>query len=108
MDNLLFETYDRKIATLKTRLEAKRFKVSVVDNSEKLRELIKEIIPKNASVGLGGSKTLEETGVLEQLYGMDIALVDRYKEGISKDERDDLLRRSLVSEYFVTIVIIFT
>lgn len=102
MNEILTKTYELKIETLKKRLENKRFKVSVVDNSEELIDLVRNIIEDNAKVSLGGSKTLEETGLLQELYKMDINLVDRYKEGITKEERDDLLREAFTSDYFVT------
>lgn len=102
MDKSLLQSYEAKLETLKNRLENKNFKVSIVDNSEELISLIKNTIKDNDKVSLGGSKTLEETGLFQELYKMNINLVDRYKQGISKDERDDLLREAFTSDYFIT------
>jgi len=102
MDQSLIKMFDAKIEVLKQRLEAKQFKVTVVENKEELLSFVKQTIKPNSKVGLGGSQTLKETGLFKQLYEMDINLVDRYKEVSCKDERDDLLRESLLTDYFVT------
>jgi len=102
MDESLIKLVDIKINSLKNKLEAKQFKVSVVENVPEMLALVKAIIPTDAKVGLGGSKTIEQSGLLKQLYETNVNLVDRYKKVKDKDERDDLLRESLLTDYFVT------
>lgn len=102
MDKSLIEAYEAKLNTLKNKLENKNFKVSIVEDSTEAIKLIESIIEKDAKVSLGGSKTIEEMGLLKRLYEMNINLVDRYKQGISKEERDDLLRETFTSDYFLT------
>ena len=102
MNESIMKMYEAKLVVLSKRLKEKQFAVSIVDNNEQLIDLIKQIIPSQSSVSLGGSQTLKDTGLLDELYKIDINLIDRYKQGISKDERNELLRQGLLSDYFIT------
>ena len=67
-------------------------------------EAVKEIcsmIPAGARVGLGGSETVSESGLLDALRNMDLRLLDRYKDGVSKEEVDEMRRQNLVSDVFI-------
>lgn len=57
------------------------FDVYVVENKAEAIAQIQELIPAKATVNLGGSQTLFETGIIAELHNMDIELQDRYAEG---------------------------
>ena len=59
-------------------------------------------IPAGALVGLGGSETIAESGLLAALRTMDIRLLDRYREGIAKAEVDEMRRQGLLADVFIT------
>lgn len=59
-------------------------------------------IPAGALVGLGGSETIAESGLLAALRGMDIRLLDRYRQGIAKAEVDEMRRQGLLADIFIT------
>lgn len=59
-------------------------------------------IPAGALVGLGGSETIAESGLLAALRRMDIRLLDRYREGIAKAEVDEMRRQGLLADVFIT------
>jgi L-lactate utilization protein LutB len=59
------------------------------------------MVPAGALVGLGGSETVLETGLVDALRKLDIRLLDRYKEGIAKDAIDDMRRRGLLADMFI-------
>jgi hypothetical protein len=68
------------------------------------REAVEEIcrrIPPGALVGLGGSESIIESGLVDALRALDIRLLDRYRVGLSKDEIDDMRRRGLTADVFI-------
>jgi len=69
---------------------------------EKAFDKIEELIHEGASVGLGGSETLVESGILERLRAMDITLYDRYREGLSWEEVSRLREKSLTADVFLS------
>jgi len=69
------------------------------ENREEAREMLFEtIIPKNVSIGLGGSETLAAIGVLPLLRSGDYQLFDRYNCA----DHFEVCRASLLAEYFLT------
>lgn len=59
------------------------------------------MVPASSLVGLGGSETVMESGLIDALRRMDIRLLDRYKEGVSKEEVDAMRRQGLQADIFI-------
>ena len=63
---------------------------------------ITKMIPQGALVGLGGSESIIESGLVDGLRKLDIRLLDRYKEGVTKEEVNKMRREGLLSDIFIT------
>ncbi len=59
------------------------------------------MIPEKSLVGLGGSVSIVESGLVDALRGMDIRLLDRYKEGVSKDDVAAMRVEGLASDIYL-------
>lgn len=76
-----------------------------VKNKEEAFELAKTFIKPNMSVGLGGSVSVQQIGLLEYLVNKkDIVLHNQYEAGISMEENIERRRQGVVSDIFVTSV----
>lgn len=64
-------------------------------------EEICRMIPAGSLVGLGGSETILESGLVAALRQMNIRLLDRYKDGVSKEEVNEMRRRGLAADIFI-------
>ena len=74
-----------------------------VKTKEEAFELAKTYINSGMSVGLGGSESVKEIGLLDYLLNKkDITLFNQYEDGISMDENIHRRRQGLVSDIFVT------
>ena len=74
-----------------------------VKTKEEAFELSKTYIKSGMSVGLGGSVSVQEIGLLDYLLNKkDITLFNQYEDGISMDENIHRRRQGLVSDIFVT------
>jgi L-lactate utilization protein LutB len=76
-----------------------------VRDSEAALEKIKEIIPSGAEVMNGSSTTLIEIGFVEFLNSDQHSWMDFHKTITSEDDkakRDDLRRKALAAEYFLS------
>lgn len=79
------------------------YDASFVKNKEEAFELAKTYIKPNMSVGLGGSESVKEIGLLDYLLNKkDITLFNQYEDGISMDENIKRRKQGLVSDIFVT------
>jgi hypothetical protein len=69
-------------------------------SGDAVREVCR-MIPAGSLVGLGGSETLLESGLVAALRRMDIRLLDRYREGIDKAAIDEMRRQGLGADVFI-------
>ena len=84
-------------------LETCGYAVYFVQTKEDALNLSKTFIKANMSVGLGGSESVKEIGLLDYLISKkDITLFNQYEDGISMDENIQRRRQGLVSDIFVT------
>ena len=84
----------------------KNFKKRGIDGiyCESSADAVREIcrmIPPGSLVGLGGSETILESGLVDALRKMDIRLLDRYREGVSKEEVGQMRHQGLAADVFV-------
>lgn len=71
------------------------------DRGEDAVDAIRKMIPDGCLVGLGGSETIIETGLVDALRKMDIRLLDRYAEGVTPEEVNLMRREGLLSDVFI-------
>jgi len=64
-------------------------------------EKIIESIPQTASVGISGSKTLDQLGIVKQLEGRGNKVFNQYKPGINLDENLELRRKGSLADYYL-------
>ena len=84
-------------------LKSCSYDANFVKTKEEAFELAKTYIKSGMSVGLGGSESVKEIGLLDYLLNKkDITLFNQYEDGISMDENIHRRRQGLVSDIFVT------
>lgn len=76
------------------------FKPFFVKRKEDVVPLLKTLIKKGDTVSVGGSMTLFESGVIDFLRCGDYNFLDRYKDGLSKDEIGDIYRKSFYADAY--------
>lgn len=72
------------------------------ENSKESNEFIASLIKKGSTVGLGGSTTIIQSGLIDKLRTLPINLLDRYKQGIAKERVDEMRIESLRSDVFIS------
>lgn len=94
--------FRKKAEVVIENLKKRSIGAAYVENGKEAVEAVCGMIPEGATVALGGSVTIMQTGLLDALRGMRINLLDRYRAGISKDEVDAMALRSLTADVLVT------
>ena len=69
---------------------------------EEARDKVLELIPKGASVGVGGSETLKAMDMINILRNGDYHFFDRYQEGLPFSEVEEIYRQALLADVFLT------
>ena len=93
---------DVQCQRVKQALEKKRFLCDVVENAQEACDLIETLIPTKASVGFGGSVSLQEMGIKERIRQMDVVYQDRDNPNLSRAELMQVLKEAFTADVYVT------
>jgi hypothetical protein len=86
------------------KLEVYDFKAVYVNNrQEAVEEIWKHITPKQ-KIGVGGSVTIRELGILEQLEAKGHTLYNHWKPGLSKEKSLEIRKSQMTSDLFLSSV----
>lgn len=99
--NLIFVIEKRIERTIKN-LQRNNMNGYYVKTEEELFNLLGNLISNKTIVSVGGSMTLFETGVIDYLRNRDITFLDRYQEGLKKEDRKQLFREVFSADTFLT------
>ncbi len=83
-------------------LERNGIEAFVAGTSEEALARALALIPKGATVGLGGSRTAGEIGLLETLREGDYTLCDQYRDGLSREESMRIRKEGTHADCFVS------
>lgn len=92
------ERAERVVAELKKNL----FEALYVPTGKQAVEEILKRVPAGATVGVGGSLTLRQIGVVDLLKKMGHEVYDHWQPGLDPQEVDEVRRRQLTSGVFLT------
>lgn len=90
----------RAQAVIKT-LGRNRIQASFAKDAAEAAAKTLAMIPQGASVALGGSMTLLETGIVDGLRQAPISLIDRFAKDLSQEESLSRLRQGLQADFFL-------
>jgi len=98
MDENIRKTRAIQQEQLARKLEARGFGVTLLPGRENVLSFLKENIPEGSSIGVGGSITLEECGVISWLTGNpSYRFIDRYHT----DDKKKSFREALLADVFL-------
>jgi hypothetical protein len=95
------ESRRRQAETIIKNLRKRGIEGAFFDTCAEAVQAICAGIPAGALVGLGGSETLSESGLLDALRRQNVRLLDRYREGTSKEQVDEMRLQGLLADVFV-------
>lgn len=82
-------------------LEKNNIEALYVESKEDVVPLIEKLVPQGSTVAVGGSVSLDESGVLSHLRSGRYEFYDRYAQGLSREEVMEVYRKSFgVDAYF--------
>jgi L-lactate utilization protein LutB len=86
------------------KLEAHEFKAVYAKTKNEAAEEIAKSIRPNQSVGVGGSITIRELGVLEKLEAQGTVIFDHWKAGLTKEQSLEIRRKQMTSDVYLSSV----
>jgi L-lactate utilization protein LutB len=91
------------ISVVKSNCEKNGFEFVSAQTKQEALEIAKRYIAKGDSVGLGGSVSVAEIGLLDYLANnKEIELFNQYEDGISKEENIRRRKNGVTADIFIT------
>jgi len=81
-------------------LENNKFDAVFVKNRREASQCVLDRIPLGSVVGAGGSLTLKEIGIFEELKRRNFVVYWPFDEEVAKEERRDVARKALLADVF--------
>lgn len=101
MDNNVLWYIEKQIDRAIDNLRKRNMKGFFVRNEIELIALLKELISENSVVGVGDSMTLFETGVIDLLRRGNYIFLDKYKDGITSEEKKQIYIKNFSADTFL-------
>jgi L-lactate utilization protein LutB len=102
MKNIAKNIPQENIQKVVESLKSNEMEALYFTTAEEAREEILKRIPLGAKVGIGGSVTLREMGLIEDLVKRGNEVYDHWKEGLSKVGRMEVGRKQQRGDFFLT------
>lgn len=101
MDRNVAWYIEKKIERTIEGLRKRNIEGYFVNDEVELIELLKKLIPVNSVVGVGDSMTLFETGVIDFLRKGNYIFLDKYREGITSEEKREIYIKNFSADTFI-------
>lgn len=102
MNQFVNDVTRNRLNRTKAALEANNFEVYLVPDRTSAKEQVKALLTEGASIGVGGSETLNECGILELVRRSEYEFIDRYEKGLSPDEMHARHVASLGADVYIS------
>lgn len=94
--------HDSMLAAVVTALKKRGFDATFCTDIDKANNTLLEKIPVDTTIGVGGSVTIRELGILEKLKKRGNRVVHHWKEGIPKQANREIRQKEGLSDYYMT------
>lgn len=101
MDKSISWFIDKQVEKAISALEKRNMKGVFVKDEQELLEILQSLIQENSVVGVGDSVTLLETGVLDFLRKGNYNFLDKYREGITSEEKKQIYMQNFSADTFL-------
>ncbi|WP_342756577.1 lactate utilization protein [Kineothrix sedimenti] len=101
MDGNISWFINKQVEKVINGLEKHNMKGIFVKDEEELIEILKEFIQEDSVVGTGDSITLLETGVLDFLREGNYIFLDKYRDGITSEEKRQIYIQNFSADTFL-------
>ena len=94
---------DARIEKAMEKLRQNRMKPYYAENSEKARDIVRELVKDDKLITSGGSMTLKDSGIIDMLINeFRSAYLDRSAGGDNREAVEEIMRKAFVSDTFLS------
>ncbi|WP_053955025.1 lactate utilization protein [Inediibacterium massiliense] len=101
MDKNITWYIDKQVEKTIKNLNGRNMEGYYIHNRQQLLKKLKELIDEGSTVGVGDSMTLFETGVIDFLRSGKVNFLDKYKNGLTSEEKRELYIKNFSADTFI-------
>jgi hypothetical protein len=101
MDSNLKSVVEKRILRTIENLKKNNMQAFYVETKDLVAKKISELLSEGDTVAMGGSMSLFECGVLDLLRSGKYRLLDRYEEGLTREEIEKIYRDSFFADAYI-------
>lgn len=101
MDKFAEFVVEKKVERVICNLQKNNMDGYFVQDEQELKEKLQELMNQGETVSVGGSMTLFETGIIDLLRNGKYQFLDRYKEGLTPEDVEDIYRKTFYADSYV-------
>lgn len=101
MDNNILWYLEKQVERTISNLQKRNMEGFFVKDENELKELLIQLIAENSVVGVGDSMTLFQTGVIDFLRSRDYNFLDKYKEGLTSEDKKKIYIENFSADTFM-------
>ena len=100
------KTWHRKkvLENISDKLKKREFISVILNTAEEICDFIINTIPGNATIGIGGSVTIRETGVDLRLKERGSTVFDHWEEELSNEQKLEIRKKALTADFYLTVL----
>ncbi|HBR01394.1 MAG TPA: lactate utilization protein [Ruminiclostridium sp.] len=102
MDDHTLWYLNKQIERTISNLKKHNIKGFFVKDENELMTLLKELLNGHSVIGVGDSMTLFETGVIDFIRKGNYTFLDKYKKGITSEEKREIYIRNFSADTFIS------
>lgn len=101
MDSNLKTIIEKRIEKTVKNLEKNNMQAYYVESAAGVAGKIRELMEEGQTVAVGGSMTLFECGVIDLLRSGNYRFLDRYREGLTREDIERIYRESFCADTYI-------
>lgn len=102
MNEYVEQVVSKKVKRTMAALSRHGFKVEYVDSKEEAFSYVKSLVKKGSIIGVGGSVTLKEVGLLDEFQKDDYRLIQTQAVGLTNEERHQFYRECFFADIYLS------
>lgn len=102
MDDIFKDIYKKRCSLAVSALLANDFDAFFVDNAQEAFDKAMTLIPEGATIGVGGSNTIRELGLVEALENRGHVVYHHWKKDLTPEQKNIVRKKQLSSDVFLT------
>ncbi len=83
-------------------LKKRDFKAEYFNSINDVNEFLLKSIPSDSSIGIGGSMTIRELGIIERFEQRGNKIIHHWQKGLTEDTDKEIRKKEMLADYYLT------